>query len=106
MNDLITDEMSFAEEYEELYKDINKKYNDIYRKLTNRREGLARDMMGLNLLFSSTEALTDTEETSVENAVKAMDEAESLIDSFLEEEWPRFATFFRENNITLDMLIG
>jgi len=105
MNELISDDMSFAEQHKEVYDAVNKEYNNIMRSLTNRREGLARDMFGINVLYSATAALTESEEESVSKAVEAMDEAEEMIDTFNNEQWPKYVNFFKENNITLDKIL-
>jgi hypothetical protein len=105
MNELISDEMDFAEKHKEIYDSVNKEYNDIIRSLTNRREGLSRDMFGINVLYSATATLTDTEEESVEKAVEAMDKAEEMIDTFISEHWTRYLNFFKENNITIDKIL-
>jgi photosystem II stability/assembly factor-like uncharacterized protein len=102
---LITDEMSFAEEHKELYKKVKAEYDRISNMISNRREGMAQRMMGINVLYTSKEALSDTEEKSVEDALKALDEAEELIKGFQSEEWNSYRKFFIDNNITLDKLI-
>lgn len=105
MNELISDEMDFAEKHKEIYDSVNKEYNDIIRSLTNRREGLSRDMFGINVLYTATSALTETEEDSVKKAIDAMDKAEEMIDTFISEHWARYINFFKENNITLDKIL-
>lgn len=105
MNELISDEMDFADKHKEIYDSVNKEYNTIMRALTNRREGLSRDMFGINVLYTATAALTDAQEESVKKAEDAMDEAEEMIDSFISEQWNRYVSFFKENNITLDKIL-
>lgn len=105
MSDLIKDDMSFAAQHKEIYDSVNKEYNNILRSLTNRREGLSRDMFGLNVLYTATGALTESEEESVSKAVEAMDKAEEMINTFISDHWSRYVEFFKENNITLDMLL-
>ena len=105
MNELISDQMDFADKHKEIYDSVNEEYNNIIRSLTNRREGLSRDMSGINVLYSSTSALTEAEEESVNKAVEAIDKAEEMIDTFISEHWNRYANFFKENNITLDKIL-
>jgi len=105
MNELISEEMDFAEKHKEIYDSVNKEYNDIIRSLTNRREGLSRDMFGINVLYTSTSALTEAEEESVNKAIEAMDKAEEMIDTFVSEHWDRYINFFKENKITLDKIL-
>ena len=105
MNELVSDDAPFAEEHEEVYDAVNKEYNKINRALTNRREGLARDMYGINVLYTATEELTETEEQSVSKALEAMDKAEEMIESFISEQWKNYTDFFKENNITLDKIL-
>ena len=105
MNELISEEMDFAEKHKEIYDSVNKEYNTIIRSLTNRREGLSRDMFGINVLYTATAALTDAQEESVNKAEDAMDKAEEMIDSFISEHWNRYINFFKENNITLDKIL-
>jgi len=105
MNELISEEMDFAEKHKEIYDSVNKEYNDIIRSLTNRREGLSRDMFGINVLYTATSALTDAEEESVNKAVDAMTKAGEMIDTFTSEHWTRYINFFKENNITLDKIL-
>lgn len=105
MKELISDEMPFAEKHKEVYDSVNKEYNKVMRLLTNRREGLARAMFGINVLYRATTSLTEAEEESVNKAVKAMDEAEQMIDTFISDKWPEYINFFKENNITLDKIL-
>lgn len=105
MNELISDEMDFADKHKEIYDSVNEEYNNIIRSLTNRREGLSRDMSGINVLYSSTTALTEAEEESVTKAIEAMDKAEEMIDTFISEQWNSYINFFKENNITLDKIL-
>ncbi len=105
MNELISDDMDFAEKHKEVYDSVNKEYNNIIRSLTNRREGLSRDMFGINVLYTSTSALTESEEESVNKAIEAMDKAEEMIDTFISDHWNRYVNFFKENNITLDKIL-
>jgi photosystem II stability/assembly factor-like uncharacterized protein len=105
MNDLITDDMPFADEHKKVYDAVNKEYNDILRALTNRREGLSRDMYGINTLYTATGPLTDAEEESVSKALEAMEKAEEMIDKFIGEQWPEYIQFFKEKNITLDKIL-
>lgn len=105
MSELITDDMPFAKEHKEVYDTVNKEYNDILRALTNRREGLSRDMYGINTLYTATGPLTEAEEESVIKAVEAMDKAEEMIDKFINEQWPEYVQFFKDNNITLDKIL-
>ncbi|MCD4768677.1 MAG: hypothetical protein K8R35_00730, partial [Bacteroidales bacterium] len=105
MNDLITDDMSFAEEYKEIYKTVNSEYKKLNRRFTSRDDGFRMKMFRLNILYSATDKLTDVEEKSVTGAIEAMDEAEALIDGFMDREWNDYKNFFKEKNITLDKLI-
>ena len=105
MNELISSDMDFADEHKKIYETVNREYNTIIRALTNRREGLARDMFGLNVLYTATGSLTGVEEESVNNALMAMDKAEEMIDTFLTEHWDAYINFFRERNITLDKIL-
>ncbi|HDZ41983.1 MAG TPA: hypothetical protein ENH59_09955 [Bacteroidetes bacterium] len=105
MNELIKDDMPFADKHKEVYDSVNKEYNNILRSLTNRREGLSRDMFGINVLYTAKGALSQSDEKSVRKAVDAMDKAEEMIDSFINEHWSRYVEFFKENNITLDKIL-
>ncbi|MFO7852966.1 MAG: WD40/YVTN/BNR-like repeat-containing protein [Bacteroidota bacterium] len=105
MNELITEDMDFADEHKEIYDSVNKEYNSIMRSLTNRREGLSRDMFGISVLYTATSALTEAEEESVNKAVEAMNKAEEMIETFIGEHWTRYVNFFKENNITLDKIL-
>ncbi|MCA1756403.1 MAG: hypothetical protein LC649_02975, partial [Bacteroidales bacterium] len=102
---LITDDMSFANEHKELYDKVKEEYDRISNMISDRREGLTVKMMGISVLYTSRGALSDTEEKSVEDALKAMDEAEELMKGFVAGEWDRYNKFFNDNNITLDRLI-
>ncbi|MBS0010930.1 MAG: hypothetical protein KFF49_05950 [Bacteroidales bacterium] len=105
MNELIRSDMDFADEHKKIYETVNREYNTIIMALTNRREGLARDMFGLNVLYTATGSLTGVEEESVNNALTALDKAEEMIDTFLSEQWDAYINFFRERNITLDKIL-
>ncbi|MDZ7738749.1 MAG: hypothetical protein U5K32_06720 [Bacteroidales bacterium] len=105
MNELISDDMPFADQHKEVYDSVNKAYNKIISSLTDRREGLVRDMYGINVLYTARQDLTDAQEKSVTDALEAMDKAEEMIDTFIEEEWTSYTGFFKNNNITLDKIL-
>ncbi len=105
MDELISDDMDFADEHKKIYDEVNKEYGNIIRQLTNRREGISRDMYGINVLYTADAALTDTEEDTVTKALEAMDKAEQMIDTFMSDHWNRYIEFFRKNNITLDKIL-
>lgn len=105
MNDIISDNMTFADEYKEMYKAVNKEYTSVFRSLTSRREGLSRDMYGINTLYSASDKLTETEEASVSRAINAMEEAGKMIDNFMNDHWLKYTEFFKENNISLSIII-
>ena len=104
-NELISGEMDFADKHKEVYDAVNKEYNRINRLLTDRREGLGQRMNGLNVLYSASKALTESENQRVDDAIEAMKEAEGMIDKFINEDWKKYIDFFREANITLDKII-
>ncbi|HUS86594.1 MAG TPA: hypothetical protein VMW76_05070 [Bacteroidales bacterium] len=105
MNDLITSDMDFAEEHKKVYSAVNDEFNRLNRLFTNRFDGLGSRMFGLNVLYSATDKLTEGEERSVEDALKAMGEAEKMIDDFMNDHWVKYVDFFKEKNITLDRLV-
>lgn len=105
MNDLISDDMPFAQDYQKVYSKANSEYNRINRLFTNRMEGFGMRMFGLNVLYTARNVLTDVEEKSVEDGIKALEEAETMIDEFIGTQWQEYLDFFKENNITLDRLI-
>lgn len=94
----------FADKHKAVYDTVNKAYNEIIRSLTNRREGLSRDMYGISVLYSATDELTEAEEERVSKAIDAMNKASEMIDKFISEEWEEYLDFFRINNITLDKI--
>ncbi|HKL66888.1 MAG TPA: hypothetical protein VJ877_03265, partial [Bacteroidales bacterium] len=94
----------FADKHKAVYDTVNKAYNEIIRSLTNRREGLSRDMYGINVLYTATDELTKEEEKSVSKAIDAMNKATEMIDKFISEEWEEYLEFFRVNNITIDKI--
>lgn len=105
MNELITDDAPFAGDYKKVYSKVNSEYNRINRMFTDRTEGFAMRLFGLAVLYSAQDYLTEVEEKSVEDGIKAMDEAEVLIEEFMNNQWSEYLNFFRDNNITLDKLI-
>ena len=105
INDLITSDMDFAEEHKKAYTAVNDEFNRLNRLFTNRSDGLGSRMFGLNVLYTATDKLTEGEEQSVEDAVKAMGEGEKMIDDFMNDNWAKYVDFFKEKNITLDKLI-
>jgi hypothetical protein len=105
MNELITDDMPFADDYKKVYSTVNGEFNRINRLLTDRTEGLGMKMYGMNVLYTARDILTDSEEKSVEDSIGAMEEAGTLIDDFINTQWKSYLDFFRENEITLDKLV-
>ncbi len=105
MNDLITDDMDFADDHKAAYDAVNKEYNRLFRMFSNRREGFGQRMFGINVLYSARDILTDVENKSVEDGLKAIEEAEELINNFIENDWQKYVDFFAEKNITLDKII-
>ncbi|MCF8222135.1 MAG: hypothetical protein K9J25_03230 [Bacteroidales bacterium] len=94
----------FADKHKAVYDTVNKAYNEIMRSLTNRSEGLSRDMYGISVLYSAADELTEAEEKRVSKATDAMNKASEMIDKFISEEWEEYLDFFRVNNITLDKI--
>jgi photosystem II stability/assembly factor-like uncharacterized protein len=105
MNDLITEDLTFYEDYKKVYSAVNSEFNRLNRMFTDRRDGFGMRMFGIRVLYTATDILTDVEEKSIEDALKAMEEAEALMDGFMENQWKDYLNFFKEKNITLDKLI-
>lgn len=77
----------FAQVISESYNNVNEQFKQLEKKLGNRRDGLISKINGYRMIAMASGRLSGQEEEMVSDAEKALKEAGTVIDDFLNGPW-------------------
>jgi hypothetical protein len=96
---------AFAESVKSFHPGMKEKYDATERKLSSRPDGFFMKINGSRVLTTATEALTETEEKSIEAAGAAITDATKLMNDFLNSDWTAYQKNLEGKQISIDSLI-
>jgi photosystem II stability/assembly factor-like uncharacterized protein len=105
VDELIRKNKPFAEAVMAVHGPMKTKYDATERKLTGRSDGLFAKINASRILTSATGSLTESEEKIVKDAYSAIDEATTLIVTFIGQDWPGYEKSLEDKMISVEALL-
>ena len=94
-----------AESIKEFHPGVKERYDGIERKLSSRPDGLFTKINGARVLTTATDALSEAEKKTVEEATAALEESYKLLSDFLEKEVPAYQENLAKKMVPVEAVI-
>jgi hypothetical protein len=95
----------FAESVKDFHGQLKTKYDNIENKLTTRPDGFFAKINSFRILTSATKQLTAEENKTVDESIKAMEEAKKIIEDFLTNDWTGYQKNISNKQVSLEAII-
>lgn len=103
--ELIARDTSFAEAMAAIQKTVKEELTKLDEAFGRSQDGLVSRLNGYRSLLMASGVPSQQEEKGMTDAVAAMEEAEKMIDGFLEGTWGRYTDSLKKVNLTGDSVI-
>ena len=103
--ELIARNPGFAEAMTAIHKTVNEELAKMDEVFGRRQDGLVSRINGYRSLLMASGVPSQQEEKGMTDAVAALEEAEKLIDGFMEGPWKEYAATLKKINLTIDSVI-
>ncbi len=103
--ELIARNPGFAEAITDIQKTVNEELVKMDEVFGRRQDGLVSRINGYRSIVMASGVPSQQEEKGMTDAVAALEEAEKLIDGFMEGPWKEYAATLKKIDLTIDSVI-
>jgi hypothetical protein len=103
--ELIARNPGFAEAMTAIHKTVNEELAKMDEVFGRRQDGLVSRINGYRSLLMASGVPSQQEEKGMTDAMAALEEAEKLIDGFMEGPWKEYGATLKKINLTIDSVI-
>ena len=105
VDEFVRMDQRIATELNDVHAPLRDKYNAAERRLSGRPEGLFARINNYRILTTAARSLTPSERAQIEAVSPAIVEATSVINEFLNSEWPKYLEQLKAKKIPIEPLI-
>lgn len=105
VDNYISMDTRIAEELKDVHTPLKEKYSAAERKLNGRPDGLFVKINGYRVLTTTTRELNSDERSQVTGVNGAITEATSIMNEFLNNEWPQYLEKLKTKRVPIDVLL-
>jgi photosystem II stability/assembly factor-like uncharacterized protein len=105
VEEFASSDKNIGEVVKDIHTPLRTKYNEIERKLTGRPEGLFAKINNYRVLMTATSELTETQRAQVGEVNSSIGQANELMKTFLEKEWPAYLEQIKTKAVPLGLIL-